>query len=383
MKIVRLSHGLGNVMFQYCIYLQLKKIYKDEKIYVDTSYYRLTGYLNELPKVLGSSLEEYDINEEFIKDKNYLEKLDELRYWRKLGFNSYFEMIRGNQDKLYVKLDGKLSYIELPLLYKQVINGLKIISPNKAKIEDALKEIQEKEKFADESRFISVKHTLAEFINKRLKGTIKLKYNLLRNPYVRKRVIKQILSFKRPDWCHYGNISIESSPLENTYYNIYGDPCNIEGVEDEVRSAFRFLPFDDELNKKMAESITNSESVAIHARVVNFDYGMKEILARNYYKKAVNYTKRRINRPISFFVFSDNVDWCRENLETLGLDGEDVIFVDYNKGENTFRDMQLMSLCKHIIIPNSTFSWWAGYLIENPNKIFITPYGSWPGTISF
>ena len=154
-------------------------------------------------------------------------------------------------------------------------------------------------------------------------------------------------------------------------------------MEDEVRSAFRFLPFDDELNKNMAENITNSESVAIHARVVNFDYGMKEILARNYYKKAVNYTKRRINRPISFFVFSDNVDWCRENLETLGLDGEDVIFVDYNKGENTFRDMQLMSLCKHIIIPNSTFSWWAGYLIENPNKIFITPYGSWPGTISF
>ena len=57
MKIVRLSHGLGNAMFQYCIYLQLKKMYKDEKIYVDTSFYKLTDYPNELPKVLGSSLE--------------------------------------------------------------------------------------------------------------------------------------------------------------------------------------------------------------------------------------------------------------------------------------------------------------------------------------
>ena len=133
----------------------------------------------------------------------------------------------------------------------------------------------------------------------------------------------------------------------------------------------------------MAEKSAQSESVAIHARVVNFEYGMKEILARNYYQKAVNHIKGKIDKPISFFVFSDNVNWCRENLDILGLSNEDIIFVDYNKGENTFRDMQLMSLCKHIIIPNSTFSWWAGYLIKNPNKIFITPYGSWPGTISF
>ena len=110
---------------------------------------------------------------------------------------------------------------------------------------------------------------------------------------------------------------------------------------------------------------------------------MKEILARNYYQKAVNHIKGKIDKPISFFVFSDNVNWCRENLDILGLSNEDIIFVDYNKGENTFRDMQLMSLCKHIIISNSTFSWWAGYLIKNLNKIFITPYGSWPGTISF
>ena len=381
MKIVRLSHGLGNAMFQYCIYLQLKKMYKDEKIYVDTSFYKLTDYPNELPKVLGSSLEAYDINEEFIKDKNYLEKLDKLRYWRKLGFNSYHELIRGNKEKIYAKLDGKLSYIELPLLYKEEFNGLNIISPNEMKMDDIVEKVKENKNCLAESEFITVKHAIAEFINNSLNGTAKLKYNLIRDPCVRRRLIKQILSFKRPDWCHYGNISIVTS--EDTYYNIYGDSCNIEGIEDEVRNAFKFLPFYDEFNIEMAEKIAQSESVAIHARVVNFEYGMKEILARNYYQKAVNHIKGKIDKPISFFVFSDNVNWCRENLDILGLSNEDIIFVDYNKGENTFRDMQLMSLCKHIIIPNSTFSWWAGYLIKNPNKIFITPYGSWPGTISF
>lgn len=382
MKIVRLSSGLGNAMFQYCIYLQLKKMYKDEKIYVDTSYYKLTDYPNELPKVLGSSLEEYDINEEFIKDKDYLEKLDKLRYWRNLGFNSYYELIRGDKEEIYAKLDSKLSYIELPLLYKEEFNRLNIISPNEMKMDDIVGKIKENENCLDEYEFITFKHTIAEFINDRLKGTTKLKYNLIRDPYVRRRLIKQILSFKRPDWCHYGNISIVSSS-EDTYYNIYGAPCNIEGIEKEVRNAFKFLPFDDEFNLEMSKKITNSESVAIHARVVNFEYGMKEILARNYYQKAVKHIKEKIDKPLLFFVFSDNVNWCRENLDILGLSNENINFVDYNKGENTFRDMQLMSLCKHIVIPNSTFSWWAGYLIKNPNKIFITPYGSWPGTISF
>ena len=92
--------------------------------------------------------------------------------------------------------------------------------------------------------------------------------------------------------------------------------------------------------------------------------------------------KRKIDKPISFFLFSDNMNWCRENLDILGLGSENVNLVDFNKGENAFRDMQLMSLCKHIVIANSTFSWWAGFLIKNPNKIFITPSGTCPGTVS-
>lgn len=211
---------------------------------------------------------------------------------------------------------------------------------------------------------------------------MKLKYNLLRAPDVRKRVINQLLSSKRLDWCHYGDMDTLIS-TGDTYYNIFGAPCNLEGVEDEVRKAFKFSPFDDDKNSNLAEIMLKIESVAIHARVVHFEYGMKDILSRDYYKKAVAFIKKNIGNQLSFFVFSDNVDWCKQNLDKLGIDGENVVFIDHNKGENSFRDMQLMSLCKHIIIPNSTFSWWAGFLINNPDKIFVTPYGSWPGTVSF
>ena len=382
MKIVRLSYGLGNEMFQYCIYLQLKKMYPNEDIYVDTGFYDITDYPNDLPKVLGDSLEKFDINNKFKKDSAYFEAIDKFRYWKELGFDSYVNMIRGEKGQLYANLDAKMSYIELPLLYKEKFKGLKIVSPNKEKIENIINEFLNDDRFMDDLKFITGKHSIAEFINKKLRGTVKLKYNLFRMPDVRSRVINQLLSFKRRDWCHYGDRRILISEGD-TYYNIFGAPCNLEGVEDEVKKVFKFSPFDDDKNSELSEIILNTESVAIHARVVHFEYGMKDILARDYYSKAVSFIKSRVRKPLSFFVFSDNVDWCKENCDKLGIDGNDVTFIDHNKGENAFRDMQLMSLCKHIVIPNSTFSWWAGFLINNPDKVFVTPYGSWPGTISF
>ena len=64
-------------------------------------------------------------------------------------------------------------------------------------------------------------------------------------------------------------------------------------------------------------------------------------------------------------------------------DDKNYVIVDNNNGEKAFRDMQLMSLCKHNICAQSTFSWWAGFLNQYKDKIVITPYETFPGTISF
>jgi hypothetical protein len=121
------------------------------------------------------------------------------------------------------------------------------------------------------------------------------------------------------------------------------------------------------------KKIENNNSVSIHVRRGDFFKNKKRIqrygniCTNSYYKKAINIIKHKINDPI-FLVFSDDIDWAKQNFT-----GSNFIFVDWNKGKSSYRDMHLMSLCKHNIIANSTFSWWGSWLNNNENKVVISP----------
>ena len=69
-----------------------------------------------------------------------------------------------------------------------------------------------------------------------------------------------------------------------------------------------------------------------------------------------------------FFVFSDDVEWTKKYFK-----GCQFVIVDFNRENQSYIDMQLMSLCKHNIIANSSFSWWAAWLNQFRDKIVIAP----------
>lgn len=144
-------------------------------------------------------------------------------------------------------------------------------------------------------------------------------------------------------------------------------------ITDIIREEYRFTIKMDLLNQKIADKIINQNAVSIHLRrgdyfsQVNYKkFGI--ICNMTYYENAIRFIENRIMNPY-YYVFSDDINWAKENLKHL----KNVTFVDWNNGRNSYRDMQLMSLCKCNIIANSSFSWWAAWLNNHQDKLVLVP----------
>jgi len=113
--------------------------------------------------------------------------------------------------------------------------------------------------------------------------------------------------------------------------------------------------------------IDDSENVvSIHVRRGDFVKG-GWCVSEDYYKEAINCIKKYIKNPI-FVVFSDDVEWVKNKMFK-----ENVYFVKDFGNYNACEEMIIMSMCKHNIIANSTYSWWGAWLNRNENKIVISP----------
>ena len=130
----------------------------------------------------------------------------------------------------------------------------------------------------------------------------------------------------------------------------------------------------DGVNKILSMEIVKENSVSIHIR--RGDYYANSLFTKkfgnianvSYYKEAIKIINSQVNNP-KFYIFSDDINWAKDNLNL----SEECTFVTHNTKNDNYIDMQLMSLCKHNIIANSSFSWWASYLNKNLNKIVIAP----------
>lgn len=129
-------------------------------------------------------------------------------------------------------------------------------------------------------------------------------------------------------------------------------------------------------NARVLEDIRSCCSISLHIR--RTDYLSNPYLSPpplEYYLRSMAEMEGRLRaagvpqESLRYFVFSDDIEWARQNLSPALPH----VHVDINDGGAGYFDLELMRNCRHHIIANSTFSWWAAWLNEHAEKIVIVP----------
>jgi hypothetical protein len=144
-------------------------------------------------------------------------------------------------------------------------------------------------------------------------------------------------------------------------------------IAEVLRSEFTPVEPLDSQNALIEAKIAAVNAVSVHVR--RGDYVTKKRINKShgtcsldYYRRAAKCILDRVDAP-HFFVFSDEPEWATQNLRLEPA----ITYVTVNRSTRAFRDLQLMGLCRHHIIANSSFSWWGAWLNPSPDKIVIAP----------
>jgi hypothetical protein len=198
------------------------------------------------------------------------------------------------------------------------------------------------------------------------------------------RVSRTIYSFKRvinsklPEYlCEYpfGFDPRFFRTSENAYlYGYWQSERYFKAIESIIRNEFTFCERLDSRGIEMSEQIESVNSVCLNVR--RGDYVTSAVASQHhgvcdegYFAKGVEVVASHIRSP-HIFIFSDDIEWCHDHLS---FDYPYTIVSHDFAGKKFGQYLHLMSLCKHFIIPNSSFAWWAAWLNSNPGKMVVAP----------
>ena len=342
MKVVHIESGLGNQMLSYCEYLAMKKANPDDKVYIENIIYDIKEANDYICQWNGYELDRVfhvdapNVKELFTEEQweAVIKDIHATQFWkRNWNFPVLFTDAFRQQGIDLKNIRGDFETPGWPCMVKDDNETIK--QKIKGKLERFLP-------------YIYVQQCI-----KRIR-TSAVDYNY-----------EDILFVKTADDVFTGQRL--TFKLKNS---------GIEKIENEIRKAFTFPEITDEKNREAIKEISSQEAVAIHARrgdMLGYNYAY---YVTGYFKRAVKYIKQHTSQPV-FYIFCDpgSVAWAKENYKILGLDGkkDKIHFVDWNKGEDSYRDMQLMAACKHQVITRSSFGWWGAWLNTFPGKITCSP----------
>ncbi len=278
MKIINISGGLGNQMFQYAFALSLKKHFPEEEVLIDTSHYHTLFF----------------------------------KKYKGINLHNGFE------------IDAVFPNADLPV--------------------------------AKWWQLLRVSYYIPNYVLSRLG----------------RKFLPQRKSEMIPPYSETYSYDPSVYQRGNRYYEGFWQSADyFADAKVEIARVFAH-PEPNEYNRRMIEEIKAAGSVGIHVRRGDYlnEPAYRDICDENYYMKAI----REIlsdQKTHTFYVFSNDKQWCVEHLAPLVKESR-IVFLDGNKGKDSCWDMFLMTYCHDLIIANSSFSWWGAFL-NNRNGRVIAP----------
>ena len=156
-------------------------------------------------------------------------------------------------------------------------------------------------------------------------------------------------------------------------YGYWQSERYFKAFEAIIRQDFIFREPLQEQNAELALDMATKQAVSLHIRRGDYvsdskNHNIMSVCDLEYYRLAINYIATQVEQPV-FYLFSDDMAWVKQSLPMEFP----CVYVEHNSGAESYKDMQLMSLCRHHIIANSSFSWWGAWLNAKPEKIVIAP----------
>lgn len=161
------------------------------------------------------------------------------------------------------------------------------------------------------------------------------------------------------------------NPTDNAIYDGWWQSVRyFDNVKEELKNDFSFKTTTLPESKELYNRIQNTNSICLNVRRTDF-LTNPELNSTNldYFLRAAKKMGELVNNP-HFYIFSDDTKWCEENIL---LDYPVEVIQHTHKGAKFGNYMQLMITCKHFIIPNSSYAWWAVWLNTNEDKHIIAP----------
>lgn len=179
-----------------------------------------------------------------------------------------------------------------------------------------------------------------------------------------------IINFDVDHYEEYFNQILSKRNLIIGYYQM---PHYAKKLQQKILKHLTLKQTDNYLREKIKE-LYNCQSVCLHIRRGDYVGNVQhDICDENYFQRAISEIKDRVVSP-TFYIFSDDIDYIKNNIE-FSKDIKVVYLSEelQKRGKSASEELYLMGQCRHFILSNSSFSWWAQFMCNNLNKIVIAP----------